>query len=339
MFEIKNFAKFLLITSALSQFRPVSGALVAKLCNATVPVMTVFAGVSYDGDDSIFHFGGLNVFPTEMDPELAMNAIWRYSISADAFDLVTRLPIGMLYPSIINSGDGTYHILGGAVDEFLPQYSVFKFSVENRTVTEVAQLPNIGQYMGAFKRDEETVFLLRRDISAAICKFNLSSYETVWCTPMGEEGQIRFQSTSILLDDVDRLAYIALFDNTENQTVLRYDAVREEGTLINFGAKNFTGYATSPTDSLRRYGYAMGSYNSVSSLLRFDFRTQNVEYFPFEISLPGVSSYGMGWSVFIPKLNGIYLFGGYLQSSFRKEVWFVDLVESEAGFRNRTIIP
>lgn len=186
MLAIKNVPKFLLVSIALSQLHPVSGALVAKLYNATVPVVTLFAGVSYDGDDSIYHFGGWNIFPTETDPQPMMDAIWRYSISADAFELVARLPFGMVLTSIVNSVEGTYYIFGGLLDETnWQQYSVFKLSVESGTVTEVAQLPNIGHYYGAFKRDEETVFLIRNSPSA-VCKFNISSHETVWYTPTGE---------------------------------------------------------------------------------------------------------------------------------------------------------
>ncbi|OXA37229.1 hypothetical protein Fcan01_28007 [Folsomia candida] len=248
MLAIKNVPKFLLVSIALSQLHPVSGALVAKLYNATVPVVTLFAGVSYDGDDSIYHFGGWNIFPTETDPQPMMDAIWRYSISADAFELVARLPFGMVLTSIVNSVEGTYYIFGGLLDETnWQQYSVFKLSVESGTVTEVAQLPNIGHYYGAFKRDEETVFLIRNSPSAV----------------------------------------------AENQTVLRYDAIREEGTLINFGEKNFTGYATSPTDSLRRYGYAMGSYNSVSSLLDSTFGRKTLS--TFRLKFPLREFPRMGW--------------------------------------------
>jgi len=274
----------------------------AEFATAKLPMPLWGSQLVYDGDNSIYIFGGAGegLYPD----------ILRYDISSDSIEKVGEMPYpGYEGAAEWNGADGSVFHFGGSTGTEYTYTNVIDSTITTsssiaRLSAEVLDDP---MFMISFKQDNSslTYILLRMVADASLSRvyqFDTSTYEI---TPVSDSFEF-FGLTSFVMDNYAyTLGYkkvleadmtslkMEIFDSGPDFSQLSISSAVSDGTNAYLIGGYYSGYM----------GDFLIQYNPVNH----SWITLEVDDFPYTNNI--AYYYGPA-SVFVAKLNRIYYFGG-----------------------------
>ncbi|OXA47733.1 hypothetical protein Fcan01_16895 [Folsomia candida] len=324
------FGMFTLVTTI---YHPVSAAdcsqLYAKPCLAKLPYPTQVPVVSYDGDDSIYIFGGARWYLT--GPAVYSNEILKYTISTDAIQLVALLPIGLYLGTVTADGLGNYFYFGGAYPGGNSHY-VFKFNSYTNQVTQVTRIPFYFHYSASFAYDQSTAFIMSGNLfQNGVVKFSMDNYG--WSQMADLPTQ--FSQAVTFWDKKTERAYLfgkgnALVNPPYDHVVYQPGPDYSQIHPLDL-PDNYLDVAAVSNDEYN--GYIVGGFKETGSLFWYRLDTGDGQYCPVW-GLPGGGDilFSRTGIALVPNLKRIYVFGGatqsltspWLQTTY-DDIWFIEV--------------
>lgn len=286
----------------------------------TLPFANTSPATIYDGKDSIYLFGGDRY---SRDDDDSSKSILRFSISSETLETVGTLPDGSTAGSLQSDSSGNIFLFGGGSG----RDEVYKFDPTTNISSSVATLPySLGDSISIkYGEDSNQVFILGgRDQGRKLGIFDMETfnYSEVSTLPIYVGQSTVFR--------VEKEAFI--FDNTHqtNNRALKFDL--DTYDLRAIGPGNLPGFTGAASVWTGQFGYVIGGFNPGNGshgIYQFNPDSWTNKLIPVA---------GLEWdngrylreapgSVYVPRLNRIYCFGGeYSQRNWgRREIFVIDL--------------
>jgi len=288
---------------------------------AKFPIPLIDHGSFYDGENSIYIFGGHSLVSD-------VNTIYKYDINEDTITLVATFP-EKLYVAIVTFDKENVYVMGGYNNNRQFSDKIYKFELESHTVTLVGNLDSaIGDGVGMkYNESSDSVQILAFGSRGLKC-LNLSNL-----TSCGQTTLITQNRFSVKALVVNGFAYIFAQISTSSQ-IEKIDLSTLESELVP-GEFPMLYYPTSVVFD-GRYGYIIGGHREeddgipTNGIIRYDPETFEHQFIPVaNFPASGRRSYGSGSAEYVKKLNRIYMFGGFtggaVIDTYRNEIWYIDL--------------
>jgi hypothetical protein len=284
--------------------------------SAKLPTPRTLTSAVYDGEDSIYIVGG-------SEDEFHTFDFLKYSISNDTLEF-TKTSQSLSYGRVaMDFNTKEIYYIGGFLD-FLINYDVLKFNPDNSSWTVHTTLP-LEQASYAFslvQPSPDTALLFGGSLYQSIVEVNLTSKNARQLLNNIPELAQNDGCTATLINeegDVIIFAYPTL--NTDSSSVVKYSVASGNYSLAAGPPVSNYLYSSSIWDEKNVYmiaGASIGQFNPVTN-----------EWKGFlAVNFPPNWSHVIGTSsVYVPKLNRVYIFGGGSLSDFKifDGIWWIDL--------------
>ncbi|OXA62921.1 hypothetical protein Fcan01_01366 [Folsomia candida] len=327
-----------------------SQTLEAVLTSSKFPYGLTFTGIAYDGDDSIYIFGGLYQEYNSTTTGIS-DQIYRYSVVSDTLTPVGQFPNPIYGGSVEHDGNGNYFYFGGNLpydpDQSGSTYSlkIFKFTPSDGQVVQVGTILRY-LFRSPCIRYNNTVVILGSSYYSdpAVFAFDMETHQVKWLRDMPQ----RYMDHTAVWDEAENRAVVFGYKHRPASKSAEPNAV-EPFTLYKptgFGDNevvdvilpfSFTGL-TQATAVVGRAAYVIGSQRPSTSnyIARVNLETLEVERIYVENFIPyydlsDVDLFYIISAVYVEKLNRIYYFGGRLQfysfkhTQYIGDVAYIDL--------------
>jgi len=292
----------------------------------------------YDGNDSIYLFGGRSASHSQ-----TVYKILRYSISADSVEEVGRLPSACSRGSVQALGTDIYFFGGYSAGEGYTD--VVKFDTSTGSATSVAMLPRSGIYHTSFRQpDSPVVYVLlqmdRKEDPARLYKCDLSTGNYTFSHIENFVGITAY--TSVIYGNQAYLYGQGSGEYRDDSQIQVVDMTSLNPSYLNYGSRYFSIFSRAVSDGEFSYFVDSLDANSDSGYLPNPFVKLNgfthmaeypeVKDFPVHDDLHYMFAPS---TVYVEKLNRIYFFGGRTQNRTTMDyadlddIWFIDLTPTD----------
>jgi len=310
-----NYSLFLISLSILFilGYTATAQNLTAFLSEARLPASRFHVSALYDGDDTIYLFGGYRSGSRE---------VLKYSISTDSIQPAGTLPepsyggVSALHPN-----GNIFHIVGDT------NTKIYQYFPTNQTFREVSSLPRVNRYMAHVKPEPDTVLLFGGYLDQqSFTQINLTSL-TCESTRTGLPVP-RPYPAAIWVED-QNAAYIFPSGTGANRKILKYR--RSSNDFLQLATDFPLANAIVGAVWVGDYGFIVAKdwfSNRNNSILKFDPETEQVSHVPIGGDETWIENQRASIAlVYVEKVNRVYIFGGNGVLSDR--ITYIDLGEHE----------
>ncbi|OXA65047.1 hypothetical protein Fcan01_01424 [Folsomia candida] len=301
--------------------------LVAQLSQVKLPTRMEKTTVSYDGDDTIYIFGGFRTAPLYRSRD-----ILEYRISTDSI----RIQPAGTFPIEISSGTvtrdrfGNYYYFGGFDDDSLPSQKIYHFSPATGQVVELGSFSNSLFDAVGFQYNDTISYIVGRSPTAMV-QFDLDGVQL----NVGVRLPVVLMRTGVFWNG-NQTAYVIGSSQMETgppHVIIKYDIPSGQAVLM--GEIDFPDMNSTPAttwDSRFEFAYAIGGFEQNDAIMRMNLGTESIEMLPVE-NFPGGgrTMFYNSAAAYVEKLNRIYFFGGRtlhldtLDGESKDDIWFIQL--------------
>ncbi|OXA62922.1 uncharacterized protein LOC110863430 [Folsomia candida] len=304
----------------------------AVLTSSKFPYGLTFTGIAYDGDDSIYIFGGLYQEYNSTTTEIS-DQIYRYSVMSDTLTPVGQLPNPIYGGTVEHDGKGNYFFFGGHLIHANYSLKIFKFTPSDG---QVVQVGTILRYLfnSPSIRYNNTVVILGSSYYSdpAVFSFDMETYQVKWLRDMPKS----YVDHTAVWDEAGNRAVVFGHvsqswtpNPVEPFTLYKPTGFGDNEVVDVILPFSFTGL-TQATVVVGRAAYVIGAQRPSTSnyIARVDLETIEVEQIYVEnfapyYDLSDVDIFDGISAVYVEKLSRIYYFGGSLQFYSLHDLQFI----------------
>lgn len=314
-------SSFILLTHLL----PIRGqVLTTQTLDVKLPAPDACQATFYDGDDSIYLFGG-SEYPQNKQ-------ILKFTIFSETLQVVGTLPEASICGHAYSDSSRNIFYLGGGDSGATWFKEVYKFNPVTGVVSHVANLPYTAGERPSFKFSETSNTILVFGDDGEVTQ-KLSAFDLYSLTSSTVSTNFTFYANSATAIKVGSKAFLF---GVRDPEAARMAVEVDVDTFFNM---QYVGLATLPTFTWHpssvwdgNYGYVIGGYDSstgvrTDGIIQFNPVTYENRFIPVENFPVGGSSHF--WyspaTVFVPSRNRIYFFGGYSSIKIHDEIFYIDL--------------
>jgi len=314
-FPLYVFAAVATLLSSLSSAQE----LTAIYCNASLPTGNDQPAAVYDGDDTVYIFGG------HMRPEINCSNCdaLKYSISQDAIQPAGEAGyLGYDGLALVNSQKEIF---------YLSEQNIFQYFPDTESFINRSTFPMSVFISSAIQPDLDEAWIIGGVGEDDIYSLNLTTLESKWIAKLPE--RIGDSGTSAIWVEEKGAAYIfnGYGADSTSPKIAKYTRSRNEFELLPSYFPVQEKYSKAVWDG--RYGYIVSGFGCddvpPSTIIQFVPETEEIRFLKVN-GYPSNSTdeaFVETAAVYVEKLNRIYFFGGYLRSEMRSmhEIWYISL--------------
>jgi len=290
----------------------------AILSNAQLPTPRGGMAGVYDGEDSIYLFGGFATSSGDLADVL------KYSIAADTIQRASYLDIATAGGGAAMDSNRNIYYFGGRRNS-----NIYQYFPDNQSFIRVGSFPHENEDFGLVMPSEDTALLIGgyyrpRDILS----LNLTSLESEVIATIPKEQMSRYSASAVWVEEKQA---VYILDGTPTfPNVTKFNPITNNFEILTnyFPRILFNYYPKAIWQG--RHGYVFGGISNDipyhDNIIQFDPEDGNVNLIKV-LGYPGTSASPLQLTtpIYVEKLNRVYLFGGYHSGSHSSEIWYIDL--------------
>jgi len=307
----------LVITPIFSKFSHLTTAqeLEAVLCDARLPIKLNDHTAVYDGDDSIYIFGGREGSTDSL-------GIYKYSISSDSITSAGTLPTTSNRGGGVMGSEGNIILtLGGRTEQHKDVYS---YNTKTENFTKISTLSEYNDGFATIKLDENTLLNFAGSSSpSTIVRIDLATNQSAVIAEMRVSA---WRVSAIYIEDTG-VAYV-FTSNSFNRNITKYIPSTNSAHVLQTNLVQ----TSRPHQAVwsGKNGYIVGINSpdlDSGHILQFDIGSETLKTIPVRGDpIWTTRNVSHTAAVYIPKVNSIYIFGGYREGGgFEQSIWSISL--------------